>query len=343
MSPIHYQFLLRRVLRHKALTVINVSGLAISIAACVLMGIYVQHELSYDRHHTGADRIFRLVIEPAGESKANASALTPELLAPALKQQFPEIEHAIRLEMAGMPRSVSVGQHSFHESRFFFADSSYFSVFSHTFIQGDPATALLQPRSVVITASMARKYFPDQSPIGLSLKYDDIEYQVTGIIEDVPSASHFHFDFLATLEPQDDKWFMYSAYTFVSLRPYAFPEDLEAKLETFVESVINPQLRRGNFGRLRLQPLTSIHLRSNLGNEIEPNSDVTYVYIFAGIAVVLLLVASINYVTITTSTAAERSLEVGIRKAFGALHSTLMRQFIVESLLITLGALILGF
>ena len=318
------------------------SGLSVSIAACLLIGIYLLHELSYDRHHTGADRIFRLVIERTGEGIEKASALTPELLAPALELQIPEIEHITRLEASGLPRAVRAGQRSFHEERFFFADSSFFSMFSHTFQQGDPAAALMQPGSVVLTASMASKYFPGENPIGRGLTYDGDDYQVTGIIEDVPSASHFHFDFLARLDPQDDEWFMYSAYTYVSLRSNTLAEEVEAKLEAFVESTINPQLRKGNFGRLRLQPLTDIHLQSNMRSEIEPGSDIRYVFIFSAIAVLLLLVASINYVTITTSTASERSMEVGMRKTFGAQQSTLIRQFIGESLLITLAALLFG-
>ena len=333
---------LRRLLRYKGYTFINVSGLAIGIAVCLLIGLFLQHELSYDRHHAHADRIFRVVYQSGPNDHSSESAITPELLAPALQEHLPDIDRIARLSTSSYPQVVSVAQRRFHEERFFHADSSFFSLFSYTFLQGNPALALMEPESVVITASTAQKYFPDQNPMGQTLTYDGKDYRVTGIIEDVPGASHFHFDFLARLEPEADRWFMYSAYTYVLLHPDVNPEQVEEKLDRFVESTVKPQMRGGNYGRFRLQPLTRIHLYSNLSNEIKPNSDVRYLYIFAAVALVLLLVACINYVIITTARSSERIQEVGVRKTFGAPRSELIRQFIGESTLLTFAALLLG-
>ena len=335
----HYlKITIRRLLRYKGYTFINVAGLAIGIAVCLLIGLFLQHELSYDRHHAHADRIFRVVYQ----QESSEQALTPELLAPALQEHLPDIDRIARLSKSYYPRVVSAGQRRFHEERFFHADSSFFSLFSYTFLQGNPALALVEPGSVVITASTAQKYFPARNPMGQALTYEGREYRVTGVMEDVPEASHFHFDFLARLEPEADQWFMYSAYTYVLLHAGANPEQVEEKLDRFVESTVEPQMFSGNYGRFRLQPLTRIHLYSNLADEIEPNSDVRYLYIFAAVALVLLLVACINYVIITTARSSDRSQEVGIRKTFGAPRSELIRQFIGESTLLTFAALLLG-
>ena len=307
-----------------------------------LIGLFLQHELSYDRYHAHADRIFRVVYQEEPNDRSSEMAITPELLAPALKEHLPDIARIARLSTSSYPRVVRVGQRRFHEERFFHADSSFFNLFSYRFLQGNPALALMEPGSVVITASTAQKYFPARNPMGQTLTYADKEYRVTGVIEDVPEVSHFHFDFLARLESEDDQWFMYSAYTYVLLHPGADTEQVEEKLDRFVESTVKPQMRGGSYGRFRLQPLTRIHLYSNLRNEIEPNSDVRYLYIFAAVALVLLLVACINYVIITTARSSERSQEVGVRKTFGAPRSELIRQFIGESMLLTFAALLLG-
>lgn len=338
----YFKIALRRLLRHKGYTFINVAGLAIGIAVCLLIGLFLQHELSYDRHHAHADRIFRVVYQAEPNDHSTESALTPELLAPALQERLPDIARIARLSTSSYPRVVSVGQRRFHEERFFHADSSFFSLFSYAFLQGNPALALMEPGSVVITASTAQKYFPARNPMGQVLTYEGKEYRITGVIENVPEASHFHFDFLARLEPEADQWFMYSAYTYVLLHPGTNPEQVEEKLDRLVESTVEPQMRSGNYGRFRLQPLAHIHLRSNVRNEIEPNSDVRYLYIFAAAALVLLLVACINYVIITTARSSERSQEVGIRKTFGAPRSELIRQFIGESTLVTFAALLMG-
>ncbi len=331
----------RSLKRHKLHTVINIAGLAVGLAACIVIGLYIRHELSYDHFHEKAERIYRVASEHSIVDTYEGSALTPQLLAPTLGRHLPSVAEVTRVERSPFERLVRVDDSAFYEGRFYFADSSFFEVFSFPFIRGNPATALNQPDAVVLTESMAEKYFPDDNPLGQTLSYEsEAALTVTGVIKDVPSNSHLHFDFVARLKPVHDRWFMYSSYTYVVLQEGVSRAQVDEQLDRLVEGTINPQMEMGTFAGIYLQPLTRIHLYSNLANEARPTSDVTYLHLFGAIALIILAMACINYMNLSTARSMQRAKEVGMRKVLGARRGRLIRQFLGESAVLTLLALV---
>ena len=336
----------RNFLKHKAYSIINVSGLAIGLACCILIMTYVQHELSYDRYHEKSERIYRIITDEKTGDESGYFANTYSPLAPAMLTDFPEIEHAVRLFPydAGVQ---STPEKQFNEARFFFSDSTIFDVFSFRFIQGDPNSALSTPFSLVITKSTARKYFGDADPIGKTMKVEgQVDFHVTGIIADIPPNSHFKFDFLAPVQHVplilgwNPHWHWPPFYTYVLLREDANPEGIQSRFPQFITKHIKGMTSDDRL--FHLQPLSSIHLNPNLQNEIEPTSNMAYVYLFSGIAFFILLIACINFMNLATARSAKRAREVGLRKVVGAKQEQLIRQFLGESLFYTILAMLLA-
>lgn len=339
----------RNLCRQKVYSLINITGLALGLAACVLILLYVRHELSYDRFHANADRLYRVTDElemPAQDMKA-ATALTPYPMAQALVAEFPEVLNAVCLnQWSNTRRRVGRGNQWFYESGVLYAQPSFFRVFSYPFRQGDPQTALAAPNSLVITAEMAAKYFGSEDPLGQRLSIDGKDYQVSGVLEDVPTNSHLHFhiarpfptDFRELTGPDTPtNWMNHSFYTYVLLRDGASPEELGAKLPAFVERHAGEQMAlAGTYIHPHLQPVSSIHLYSHLQYELEPNGDVRYVYIFSATAGLILLIAGFNFINLSTARSAHRAREVGVRKVVGAQREQLVRQFLGESVLVGL-------
>ena len=338
----------RTLNRHKGYTFINVMGLAVGIACCLLILLYVQDERSYDRFHEHADRIVRVIGEvESNDGSWRGRAATPYLLMPLIRDEFPQVEQAVRL--AQTSQLVRYDNQQFTEENFFFADSTVFEVFSFDFIQGDPATALQQPFSVVLTVSTAHKYFGAADPLGQTLTVDNERtFTVTGVVQDMPDNAHFHFDFLAALsstrswysENMFTEWGSIWNYTYLLLEENTTSDNLSAQLDAFMARHLPPEIPFAV--RLQLQPLTDIHLHSHLFAEIEPNSDISYLYIFSLVAVFILLIACINFMNLATARAAGRAREVGVRKMMGAYRGQLIRQFLSESVLMSLGATALG-
>jgi putative ABC transport system permease protein len=346
---------LRNLLRHKGYTFINVAGLAVGIACCLLILLYVQHEFSYDRFHEKADRIYRVTTDftIGGNEMRVASTMTP--LAPALRAEFPEVREAVRIGQFKNELLVSQGNQQFYEELFFFADSTLFDLFSFPLLHGDPATALATPRSVVLSEPMAQKYFGGENPIGKMLTVErGYELTVTGVLNDIPSASHLKPDFIATLldakeiigTDLEDWGHISELYTYVSLSDAARPEALEAKLPALLDKYageVTSSLQPSSIFTLHLQPLTRVHLYSTeFGNNVEGGGDAKYLYVFISIALLILLIACINFMNLATARSMERVKEVGMRKVLGAHRTQLARQFLSESVLLALMALLVA-
>jgi len=340
---------LRNFLRHRAYSFINISGLAIGIACCILMLLFVQEELSYDRFHASAERIHRVIVDENNEGTIRHLANTYAPLAPALQTEFPEIPHIVRI----FPHSVTVNrdeQRRFQEERFFFVDSTVFEVFSFAFLRGDPRTALHEPNAMVITAATAQKYFGDENPVGHILTIENkLDLKVTGVLQNVPRNSHVDFDFLANLNSVKTVlgpwvltrgWHWPPMYTYILLPQNYSASAIENRMPELVRKHVPESLASRQ--ALRLQPLTDIHLHSDLENEIAPTSNIAYVYVFSAIAVFVLLIACFNFMNLATARAAKRAKEVGLRKVIGAQRGQLIKQFLGESLFYAVLALLLA-
>jgi putative ABC transport system permease protein len=350
----------RNLLRNKAFSAINIVGLALGLATCLLISLFVLDELSYDRFNKKADQIVRVVFRGTmnGGQINEASVMPPT--AQALKASFPEVLDATRIRWSWAP-TFTYREKNFKEQAVAFVDSNFFNVFTLPLLQGDPKTALLRPNTAVITQAIAHKYFGNDNPIGkvLTVKGEPTTFTITGLIDKIPTNSHFHFDFLLSMagvaDSKSTSWMSSGYYTYLLLPENYDYKQLEAKLPQVVLKHMGPQIQqafgmsmtqfrqKGNDVGFLLQPLTDIHLRSNLTGEIEANGDIQYVYIFGAVAIFMLLIACINFMNLSTAGASKRAKEVGIRKVMGSLKQTLVSQFLIESILLTGLSMVLAF
>jgi len=347
----------RNLLSHKGYSAINVLGLAIGMASCVLILLYVQDELSFDQYHAKKDRIYRIAESATITGRSIEAAVTPPSWAPVLARDYPDIEQFTRIKPPNSRWLIRYGDNRFYERYFVFADSSVFDVFTLPLVQGNASTALAEPHTVVVSESMADKYFGDDNPIGKVITGDGLyEFTVTGIMRDMPVNSHFHFDFLASFaslapnslyysDPDNiqNSGFNHDLYTYLLLREGTTREEMESRFRPFLDKYLGELLKSAGIeADPYLQPLTDIYLYSNLEAEIRANSDIRYVYIFASLAVFILVIACVNFMNLSTARSARRAQEVGIRKVLGAQRLQLIRQFIGESVLLSLIALIIA-
>ena len=339
---------LRNIRRHKGYSFINIAGLAVGMACCMLILLYVRYELSYDTYHANADRIYRVAERLHWYGKDTHKAVTQAPLALALETDFPEVIHAVRLmDLRGWGDKVLVAheEKSFYEEKWLYADASVFDIFTFPLIKGNSKTALIHPFSVVVTESIAKKYFGEDDPTGQSFLIDDEHhFTITGVVKDVPENAHFRFDFLASFSTVErwrgkwlNNWYNHMYYTYVLLDENCKAHELESRFPDFIRN--HTGVREEVRIEYHLQSLTDIHLHSKLEGEIEPNGDIVYIYIFASIAVFILLIACINFMNLATARAVSRAREVGIRKVVGAYRSQLVKQFLGESVLFVLLAL----
>ncbi len=339
---------LRNVRRHKVNSFINIFGLAIGLACSMLIFLFVRHEKSYDRFHEKADLIYRVTYEEVNTPAQRHLATVSPPMAAALVETYPEIVHAVRLRVPD-PQLFSRGEQQFHESDFFFADSSFFDVFSFPLAQGNPETALAATHSIVLTPETARKYFGNENPMGQVVTMNhERDLTVTGVLEPIPSHTHLPFDFLISFTTFEvppgypvtlESWGWISFHTYVVLTEEADAAVVEAKLPDFMRTHFDEERARNV--RLRLQPVTDIYLGQPKHPKIA-SGQVAYVYGLSGIAVLILLLACFNFMNLSTAHSMRRSKEVGVRKVLGASRSHLRRQFLGESVLIALLSLILA-
>ncbi len=349
----------RNLLRQRTFATINVVGLAVGMATCLLIGLFIIDEWSYDRFHEKSDRMVRIVFGgsvPGGEMK-EANVMPPT--AKTIQTEFPEVEETTRLVSAGRPIFLVAGQ-LFNEEEMAFVDSNFFQFFSFSLRQGDPKTVLVEPNTVILTETVAKKYFGTVDVIGkeLAIKGNNVALRVTGVAADLPHNSHIRFDILTSMasypNAKSNSWMESGFNTYAVLQPGADYRVMEAKLPALFEKYAGPQFpatfgvtytehrKAGNDIGLHVQRLTDIHLHSDFTNDLGTPGDVRYVYIFGAIALFMLVIASINFMNLSTASASKRAKEVGVRKVLGSGRKALAIQFLIESLLLTFGALVLA-
>jgi len=335
---------LRALLRRRAYTLTSVFGLGVGMASCLLIALFVLDELSYDRYHRSSERIYRLVNMETGAADDQGIAKVNGPWGVSARNEIPEVEEMTRFIVAGQQLFSADGK-QFYENAGFYADSTVFRVFSFRMLEGDNASALTQPNSMVITQPMNEKYFGNASGVGKLLRVNDQEFKVTGILEDIPLNSHFRFSYLLSMtgyqHPDKDNWVRWNQfYTYLRLSEGSSPDAVADKMKTILSKNLDAKM----FASYTpvLQPLTDIHLYSHLFREINPNSDVSYIYIFSSIALLILIISCANFINLYTAQAASRAKEIGIRKVNGAARIQLALQFLVETSIITLMALVLA-
>jgi putative ABC transport system permease protein len=332
--------------RNKAFTFINVLGLAIGMACSLLIFLFVKDETSYDRFHKNEDNIYRVVKDFVNDDGSRIpDATTPAPLAPAMQQEMPEVVSITRIRPNwGRSYLVKYKEKKLAEEKIYGVDSSFFDVFTFPFLEGSAKTAFQNPAGIVLAESAARRLFGNEDPMGKIINVDAFnDMMVTGVIKDVPSNSHLHFDFLVSYrkQPGDSRqvtnWNAYNDYTYVRVKP-------GTNIPAFVKKIqaLNDRNVEKSFSVFYVQPITGIHLTSNLKWELEPNGNVLYVKILTLIAIFIILIAAINYINLATAKAAIRAKEVGVRKVIGAERQALVQQFLVESIVTCLMASVLA-
>lgn len=356
----YFKIAWRSIKKNKLFSAINILGLSIGIAVCFIIMLYVQNELSYDRFNKNADQIVRVVFNADinGGKIFEANVMPP--LAYAMKNDYPEVQDATRLQVAGAPK-INYKEKSFKDDEMAFVDPNFFTIFTLPLIEGDTKTALQQPNTIIITKALANKYFGDEEPIGKTLNFPgirDLSFKVTGIIDKVPANSHFHFELFASMLSLDaaksDSWMESNFFTYLLLKKGTDAKKLASKLPGMVEKYMGPQIQqsmgislkqfitKGNQLGFALQPLTSIHLYSHANYELSPQGNAMYVYIFGAIAIFMLLIACINFINLSTASASQRAKEVGVRKVMGSGKIQLIKQFLIESALLVFIALLIS-
>ena len=334
---------LRNTIRHKGYSFINIAGLAIGMACCVILYLYIQNELSYDRFHKNADQIYRVITQSENNGQVNRIAKTAAPLGPALRNDFPEVIQAVRL---GKNVFKVLHQKKRYYEQIFFVDPEIFGLFSFPLISGDPDTVLTDPYSLVISEKMAKKYFGEANPVGKILNIENRrDFRITGVLKDVPANSHLQFDFLAPftdfVSRNLNEWGMSNYYTYALLAKGFSLDEFDRKIPDFVEKYRGKDTRYVYKVRYVLQSITRIHLHSHIRLEISPNSDIKNIVIFAFVALFILLIACFNYLNLSTARYALRAKEVGMRKVIGARRAQIISQFMGETLMLSLISVIL--
>ncbi|RLC57866.1 MAG: ABC transporter permease, partial [Candidatus Cloacimonadota bacterium] len=352
-----FKIAFRNLVRHKAFSFINITGLAIGLICFILIMLWIQDELSFDNFHQDADRIFGAGIDyKSGDQEGRVNKTNPPL-APALMAEIPEIESATRfLHAINKLVTYKEADINFLENGIFYADSTIFDVFTIPLITGDPTDLLTRKNTLVITEDIAQKYFGDADPIGKTLSFDgDWNFEVVGVVQSWPANSHWRFDMLASMvsirTATDDSWLSNYVNTYFKIREGTNIEVVLPKINELVDRNKNPLLEQalgmkieeweaqGNRSDHYAAPIQDIYLRSTTQDNLGKVGDIRYVYLFAVIGFFILFVACINFMNLTTARSAIRAKEIGMRKVLGSSKKNLIRQFLMESMLITFFAM----
>ncbi len=332
-------------------TLLNLTGLSIGFTSCLLIALYIHHELSFDQFHAKKDHLFRVNYDVLMGGQQLLSPSVPVFVGPELKRRFPEILEMTRFSSEFRPRTIRYGHRIFDEPGFCYADPNFFEVFDFQSVEGDLKKALSRPNTLVITQSMAKKYFNSENPIGKSLNFNNKkEFEIVAVMKDVPANSHFSFNFLTSHYSQEDyaemeqkvQWNDPNYATWLLLQPNTDLTALAQKMEDWIYPPEEQITQRGI--HLPLEPLTAVHFNttvSNYGDQMAV-TDPRYLDIFGIIALLILCIAGINYVNLSTAKAAVRAKETGVRKALGAKWHQLIGQFLSESFILLLPALVLS-
>ncbi len=358
----YFKIALRNLWKNKGYSAINIFGLAIGLATCLLITLYVTDELSYDRHFKNAERIYRINSDIRFGGGDLHMTQTSDMMGPMLKKDYPQVEEYTRIYTNDGSKLIRKGNEYITEQRVANADSTFFTVFALPVISGDTKTALNEPNTVVITESTARKYFGDLNVLGKNVEVKTGEtvtpYKITAVINDLPKETHFNFDFIFSMKNVDYQWGQYTSHnfnTYLLLRPGTDYKAFEKNFIAYTNKYVIPYLQQfvkinsiddlaksGNKLEYNMLPLTKIHLFSDYSFEITPPGSIQYVYIFSAVALFILVLACINFMNLSTARSARRAKEVGIRKVLGTERKTLITQFLIESTVTAVISMLIG-
>jgi putative ABC transport system permease protein len=352
---------IRNLWKNKTFSFINIAGLAIGLCCFLLIALYVLDELSFDKYNANADRIYRINSDIRFGGADLHMPVTSDMMGQLLKKDYPQVEQYTRLYTFNGDKLIKKGNDYINEQHVGHADSTFFDVFTLPAIEGDTRTALNEPNTVVITESMAKKYFSSTQALGKNLEVKDQKnplYKVTAVIKDIPENSHFHFDFLFSMKNVDYNWGQLTShnfYTYIRLKKGTDPKAFEKNFDQYIDKYVLPEAKQfmninsmeefrkaGNSLVYTLMPLTQIHLHSDRSFELSPSGNIQYVYIFSAVALFILIIACINFMNLTTARSANRAREVGIRKVLGTEKGQLVKQFLFESTTMVILALLIA-
>lgn len=347
MIKSYFKIAWRNLRKNRLYTAINILGLTVGIVSCLLIGVYIRHELSYDRFNQNADRIVRVTMDYGVDGVPQKVAVTGTKVGPQFKRTFPAVTDFVRVEKRD--GAIAYNNRLFQESSILYADPSFLKIFSFKIVSGNPAELLNTPDKIIITQTASKKYFDNADPVGKIIKVGDKNFIVSGIAADAPTNSQIRFDFIISFNAlpasKKEEWWSANYITYLLLKNKDDVQPLQKQVTAYMKTVSAGELKMtgSQYLTYHLEPLTSVHLHSSVADSIEPNGSVTYIYIMIIVALLILIIACVNYVNLSIAQSSSRSAEIGIRKVMGAGKNQLFGQFIGESFLITAIAMALAF